>query len=134
MATKLHFWDAGDHSVGIKSNQAVIELDLEGSDALETAEHIAHAKEVLSKALREIWDNGKVQCITEEEARGDEGPEYKLVYVLKNRVTEGHPIHVTGQPSKEVMSAIESVVKGIADETGLPVQIVHHVELPELPL
>lgn len=67
MATKLHFWDAGDHSVGINSNQVVIELELAGSDAKETAENIAHAKEVLSKALGEIWDNGKVLCMTEEE-------------------------------------------------------------------
>lgn len=130
MTTKLHFWDAGDHSVGINSNQVVIELELEGSNAQETTENIAHAKEVLSKALGEIWDNGKVQCMTEEEIRGDEQPIFELVDVLKDRVAEGHPIHVTGQPSKEIMSAIESVAQGIAEDTDQPVQIVHHIELP----
>lgn len=130
MTTKLHFWDTGDHSVGINSNQAEIELELEGSDAQETAENIAHAKEVLSKALGEIWGNGKVHCMTEEEIRGDERPDFDLVDVLKHRVAEGHPIHVTGQPSKEIMSAIESVAQGIAEETGQTVQIVHHIELP----
>ncbi|MHB8951280.1 MAG: hypothetical protein ACYC4S_19850 [Rhodoferax sp.] len=57
-------------------------------------------------------------------------PEFELVDVLKHRVAEGHPIHVTGQPSKEVMSVIESVAQGIAEETGQPVRIVQHIQLP----
>lgn len=67
MTTKLHFWDAGDPSVGINSNQAEIVLELEGSNTQETAENITRAKVVLSRALGEIWDNGPVRSMTEEE-------------------------------------------------------------------
>lgn len=56
--------------------------------------------------------------------------EVELVDVLKQRVAEGHPIYVTGQPSKEIMSVIESVAQGIAEETGQPVRIVQHIQLP----
>lgn len=59
-----------------------------------------------------------------------EYPEFELVDVLKHRVAEGHPIHVTGQPSKAVMSVIESAAQGIAEETGQPVRIVQHIQLP----
>lgn len=75
MGTKLHFWDFGDRSAGIGSNQAEITLDLDGSCAEETADNIAHAKEVLSKALGEIWDNGRVHCMTDAEMHaGEEQP------------------------------------------------------------
>lgn len=72
MTTKLHFWDVGDPSVGIGSNQVEIVLELEGYDADETAENIAHAKDVLSEALWQIWDNGTVHCMTEEELHTSE--------------------------------------------------------------
>lgn len=59
-----------------------------------------------------------------------EYPKFELVDVLKQRVAEGQSIHVTGQPSKKVMSTIESMAQGIAEETGQPVRIVHHIQLP----
>lgn len=65
--TKLHFWSDGDPSCGIGRNETVIELELDGYDAEETAGNIAHAKEVLSKALAEIWDNGTVHVMTSDE-------------------------------------------------------------------
>lgn len=67
MTTKLHFWDDGDPSCGIGRNETVIELALDGYSAVETADNIAHAKEVLTKALAEIWDNGAVHVMTGEE-------------------------------------------------------------------
>lgn len=67
MATTLHFWDTGDASVGIGYNQAEISLDLDGASSEETQDNIAHAKEVLAKALQAIWDNGRVSCMTGEE-------------------------------------------------------------------
>lgn len=65
--TKLHFWDDGDPSCGIGRNETVIELALDGYNAEETADNISHAKEVLSKALAEIWDNGTVHVMSSEE-------------------------------------------------------------------
>lgn len=67
MTTKLHFWDVGDRSAGIGSNQTEIVLELDGSSAEETTENIAHAKWVLCKALGEIWGNGSVHAMTETE-------------------------------------------------------------------
>ena len=72
MGTKLHFWDVGDRSAGIGSNQAEIVLELDGSSTEETTENIDHAKQVLCKALGEIWDNGRVHCMTEEELHAGE--------------------------------------------------------------
>ncbi|NHR04408.1 hypothetical protein HA052_04285 [Chromobacterium haemolyticum] len=68
MTTKLHFWDDGDPSTGIGRNETVIELALDGYNADETADNIVHAKDVLAKALAEIWDNGTVHVMTSEEA------------------------------------------------------------------
>lgn len=65
--TKLYFWSDGDPSCGIARSETEIELELDGYNAEETADNIAHAKEVLSKALAEIWDNGTVHVMTSEE-------------------------------------------------------------------
>lgn len=76
--TKLHFWTDGDPSCGIGRNETVIELDLDGYDAEETADNIAHAKEVLSKALNEIWDNGTVHVMTEAELHTPVADEFDM--------------------------------------------------------
>lgn len=78
MATKLHFWDDGDLSSGIGRNQAVIELELDGHSTEETADNIAHAKEVLSQALNEIWDNGRVHVLTEAELNAPVTDEFDM--------------------------------------------------------
>lgn len=69
MNTKLLFWDSGDASCGIASNSTSVELNLEGASQEETADNIAHAKAVLSKAFEEIWDGGPVTAVTEAEAK-----------------------------------------------------------------
>ncbi|OWY38871.1 hypothetical protein CEK28_10610 [Xenophilus sp. AP218F] len=65
--TKLHFWSDGDPTCGIARSETEIELELDGYNAEETADNIAHAKEVLSKALAEIWDNSTVHVMTSDE-------------------------------------------------------------------
>lgn len=65
--TKLHFWSDGDPFCGIARREAVIELELDGCNAEETVSNIAHAKEVLSKALAEIWDNDSVHVMASDE-------------------------------------------------------------------
>ncbi len=67
MATKLHFWNDGDASVGIGRNDAVVELNLDGYNEAETADNLALAKEVLSKAFVEIWDNDKAHVSVSKE-------------------------------------------------------------------
>jgi hypothetical protein len=65
---KLHFWTDGDRSTGIAGDKVTIDLNLEGHTDAETGDNVAHAKEVLSKALADIWDNGTVHASTNEDA------------------------------------------------------------------
>lgn len=85
----------------------------------------------LEAVRRCLYGKAQLPAVISQGAPQSEQPDFNLVDVLKNRIAEGHPIHVLGRPDEPVMSAIEAAAQGIAEETGQPVRIVHHIQLPK---
>lgn len=105
MTTRLHFWDDGDPTTGIGRNETVIELALDGYNAEETADKIAHAKDVLTKALVEIWDNGTVHVMTGAELAAHNGESVR-------------------DPFAEAEVNVTIIARGDGENT--PAEVVHH--------
>lgn len=66
----------------------------------------------------------------EEAPSSNDRSEIDLPDVLKSRVVAGQPIFVVGNPQGVVAEAIDATHRRLAEEAGMPVQVVQVVELP----
>jgi DNA polymerase-3 subunit epsilon len=82
---KFIFHHNGDSEVGINGEMAEVVIGVDGFNEADQMEHVAHIKETLTPAFKEVFGGFKTHCVVESEAVKDEPTESNTM-VLK-RIT-----------------------------------------------
>ena len=68
----FHIVSDGDPSVGIPGEHATLEVDVLGVTGDDRKDLIAHIRIEMQEAFKQIWDDGSVMVLLDEELDADE--------------------------------------------------------------